>query len=388
MPQHGSFEPPLDLRALRAQAQLIELAAAAVLVRELGTGVILFWNRGAEEVYGWTRAEALGRVSHELLKTEFPQPLAHIEAGLSQHGQWAGELGHTTRDGRHIVVASRWAVARSDLGEPAAYLEVNIDITERKRAEEQLRALADQLARTNAALQAAHETHKSIQSMLAHDLKAPLANVAWHTQVLNRRYRQGRLDPDAIAELVQGISLNVTDAMSVVDELRHMSSAEGTGETLRRERISLLRLTREVVAAGPLGDRPHVRVEGEAATITVETNRAQLNRALANLLDNAAKYTPPDREIVVRIAAEQIDGSTWAVFEVKDHGIGIPVADLPHVFDSHHRGANAAHIPGEGVGLASVKRFVDHEGGALDVKSVEGQGSTFTLRLPRSLAVM
>jgi len=370
---------------LRAQAQLIELAAAAVLVRELGTGVILFWNRGAEEVYGWTRAEALGRVSHELLKTEFAQPLAQVESALQQHGRWAGELGHTTRDGRHIVVASRWAVARDDLGKPTAYLEVNIDITERKRAEEQLRALADELARSNAALQAAHETYRSIQSMLAHDLKAPLANVAWHAQLLSRRYRHGRLDPDAVAELVQAISLNVTDAMSAVDELRDLSTAaEGTGGLLRRQSINLLRLTRELVAAGPLGDRPHVRIESGAGTITLEANRAQLNRALGNLLDNAAKYTPPDREIVVRVAAEQIDGKTWAVFEVEDHGIGIPVADLPHVFDSHRRGANAAHIPGEGVGLASVQWFVDHEGGTVEAHSVEGQGSTFTLRLPRS----
>ncbi len=107
-------------------------------------------------------------------------------------------------------------------------------------------------------------------------------------------------------------SLNVTDAMSAVDELRDLStSAEGTGRTLRRERISLLRLTRELVAAGPLGDRPHVRIESSAGAITVETNRAQLNRAMENLLDNAAKYTPPDREIVVRVSAEQIDGKTW-----------------------------------------------------------------------------
>src|SRR5215471_19449215 len=166
MSQHDTHDEQ-DWRALRFQAQLIELAAAAVLVRELRTGVILFWNRGAEEMYGWTAAEARGRVSHELLTTEFPQPLAHIEATLEQDGRWAGELGHTTRDGRQIVVASRWAVARDDLGMPTAYLEVNIDITERKRAEDQLRAVADELARSNAALQAAHETYRSIQSMLA-----------------------------------------------------------------------------------------------------------------------------------------------------------------------------------------------------------------------------
>jgi signal transduction histidine kinase len=294
-------------------------------------------------------------------------------------------LGHTTRDGRHIVVASRWAVARDDLGRPTAYLEVNIDITERKQAEEQLRALADELAHTNAALEAVHETQKAIHSMLAHDLKGPLANLAWHAQVLNRRYQQGCFDTNAMSELVQAISVNVRDAVSVADELRDLSTfATGTDGGLRRETINVLSLTRELVAAGPLADRSHVRIESGAIPITVETNRGQLSRALGNLLDNAAKYTPPDREIIVRVAAEQIDGKTWAVFEVEDHGLGIPGADLPHVFDRHRRGANAANIPGDGLGLASVRLFVDHEGGTIQVHSVEGQGSTFTIRLLHS----
>jgi PAS domain S-box-containing protein len=376
---------PQDLRALRAQAQLIELAAAAVLVRELGTGVILFWNRGAEEVYGWSASEALGHVSHNLLKTEFPQSLAQVETALLQHGQWAGELGHTTRDGRHIVVASRWAVARDDLGGPTAYLEVNIDITERKQAEEQLRAVAEELARANAALEAVHDRETAIHSMLAHDLKAPLVNVAWHAQVLNRRYQQGCLDADAMSELVQAISVSVTQAMSVANELRDLStSATGTYGMLVRETINVSSLTRELIAAGSLADRSHVRIESGATPITVETNRAQLTRALGNLLDNAAKYTPPDRDIIVRVAAEQIDGKTWAVFEVEDHGSGIPGADLPHVFERRRRGANVANIPGDGLGLASVRLFVDREGGAIQVHSVEGQGSTFTLRLLQS----
>ena len=111
---HGSSEARDDWRVLRAQAQLIELAPLAILVREIGSGAILFWNAGAEEVYGWSKAEALGQVSHELLKTEFPQPLAEIEAILAQQGRWTGELAHRTRAGVHIIVESRWALARDE----------------------------------------------------------------------------------------------------------------------------------------------------------------------------------------------------------------------------------------------------------------------------------
>src|SRR5689334_447808 len=93
---------------LRAQADLVELAPAALLVRDLDTGAIVFWNRGAEELYGWPRAEALGRVSHELLQTEFRRPLVEIEAELEEHGHWEGDLVHTTRDGRRLLISSRW----------------------------------------------------------------------------------------------------------------------------------------------------------------------------------------------------------------------------------------------------------------------------------------
>ena len=75
-------DTPHDWRAIRAQAQLVELAPEAILVREIGSGVILFWNRGAEELYGYTRQQALGQVSHALLRTEFAEPLVDIEARL------------------------------------------------------------------------------------------------------------------------------------------------------------------------------------------------------------------------------------------------------------------------------------------------------------------
>jgi PAS domain S-box-containing protein len=135
-------DPRDDARALRAQAQLVELAPEAILVREIGTGAILFWNTGATEMYGWRRDEVLGRVSHELLATAFPEPLEAIEAELASHGRWEGELMQSTRDHRRITVASRWAVQRDEQGQPVAYLEVNTDVTEQRLAVmEQGRAL-------------------------------------------------------------------------------------------------------------------------------------------------------------------------------------------------------------------------------------------------------
>ncbi len=117
---------------LRKQAALLHLAPAAVMVRDLNSRII-YWNRGAEELYGWTNGEAAGNVSHELLKTEFPIPLAEIQDRIFRESKWEGELLHRKRTGETITVASRWALQKDAEGKPAALLEINIDITERKR---------------------------------------------------------------------------------------------------------------------------------------------------------------------------------------------------------------------------------------------------------------
>ena len=113
--------PAAGARDVQVQAQLLELAADAILVRDVGTGRIRYWNRGAEQLYGWLREEAVGQVAAHLLQTQFPRPIEAIEAELVRTGRWEGELVHTTRDGRQLIVASRWAVQTEDAGFPVAH---------------------------------------------------------------------------------------------------------------------------------------------------------------------------------------------------------------------------------------------------------------------------
>jgi PAS domain S-box-containing protein len=123
--------------ALKEQARILDLAP--VLIRDL-SGRIIFWNSGSEQMYGWSSEEAVGQISHTLLRTELPRPLEEIKAKLFAYGHWEGELVKTRRDGERIVVASHWVLHKNELDEPKAVLEVNNDITERRRAEESLRA--------------------------------------------------------------------------------------------------------------------------------------------------------------------------------------------------------------------------------------------------------
>ena len=138
----------------REQARLLDLSTDAIFVRD-AHDVIIFWNRGADRLYGWTRAEAIGKTSHQLLQTFFPAPLNEIRAALERDGHWEGELVHTTRAGAKVSVASRWARQQDRHGRTIGTLENNTDLTERKRAEEVLRrsqaasmAEAQRLSRT------------------------------------------------------------------------------------------------------------------------------------------------------------------------------------------------------------------------------------------------
>ncbi|MGB3491313.1 MAG: PAS domain S-box protein [Elainellaceae cyanobacterium] len=139
--KHELTERERSQQRLQEQAQLLDLAHDTIMARRLD-GSITFWNQGAEATYGWSRDEALGQISHTLLQTQFPQAQNEIEAELLRRGYWEGELLHTTQAGEHITVASRWALQRDRQGQPIKILEINNDITERKRSEEEQLRLA------------------------------------------------------------------------------------------------------------------------------------------------------------------------------------------------------------------------------------------------------
>ena len=131
-------------QALHELSKVLDLAQ--VLVCDMESHIVL-WNLGSEKLYGFTKGEAVGRIAHELLHTEFPEPLERIEEQLQHTGTWEGELVHRKRDGGRIVVSSLWVLHRDAKGKPARILEVNSDITARKKAEELLAGQAVELAR-------------------------------------------------------------------------------------------------------------------------------------------------------------------------------------------------------------------------------------------------
>ncbi len=159
---------------LTEQAKVLDLAQ--VMVRDT-TGRIVLWNKGAEKLYGYSRQEAIGQISHDLLQTELPEPLEQIEETLNREGTWEGELVHRKRDGNHLVVASVWVLHRDAEGRPLRVLEANTDITARKQAEKKLAGQAkeltrqaDELARAQKALETKSLMLQSVLDSMAEGL--------------------------------------------------------------------------------------------------------------------------------------------------------------------------------------------------------------------------
>jgi PAS domain S-box-containing protein len=157
---------------LREQANLLDLTHDTVFVRDM-KDVITYWNRGAEERYGWSSEEAVGRVTHELTQTSFPAPLEEINAELLKTGRWEGELIHTRRDGTTVTVASRWALQRDETQKPIAILETNNDISDRKRG------------------QALFTGEKRLLEMIA--TRVPLEEILTRLCLIIEEYRSGTL---------------------------------------------------------------------------------------------------------------------------------------------------------------------------------------------------
>src|SRR5260370_30979917 len=132
-------------------------------------GVLTYWNRAAEELYGWTAEQALGKVAHDLLRTVFPAPASEIFAELVRAGRWEGDLVQTQADGTRVLVASRWSLQRDERQRPLAILETNNDITPRRRAEEALRQ-----ARADLAYVSRVTTLGELSASLAHEVNQPI----------------------------------------------------------------------------------------------------------------------------------------------------------------------------------------------------------------------
>ncbi len=351
---------------MRRQAALIELSPDATIVQD-GEGRITFWSRGAEALYGWTREQALGRTTGELLHTR--PDVSGIRQLVLEQGRATCELAHTTRDGREVTVESRWLAQPSGPGGTIEFLESNTDITERKKAEEALRR-ADQ--------------HKSrFLATLSHELRNPLAPIRYALQVLAQAsVSAGAVNDGGSSQAIGVIERQLAHLVRLVDDLLDLTRIASNKIRLRKRLVRLDGIVGQAVEAA----LPAVEQAGQELVISMpprqvwlEADAERLAQVLINLLNNAARYTPDGGTITVAAAVEGDE----VVLSVKDTGIGLRKEDLPRLFEMFSQVGGEGRGGGLGIGLALVKGIVELHGGAVEARSAGvGLGSEFLARLP------
>jgi len=352
-------------KSLAERARLLDLTNDAVLVRDLNDR-ILYWNRGAEQMYGWASQDAIGTVTHELLTTVHPGPVAEILKITHHEGRWAGELTHTTRDGRHIVVASRWALDHDEHGKPVSVLEINTDITEHRR-------LLDDLKN-------ADRRKDVFLATLAHELRNPLAPLRNGLQMM----KLAGTDHAEAEKARAMMERQLAQMVRLVDDLLDVSRITRDRLELKPERMELasaVRHAQESVLSLCEAAGHALNVSLPTSQIILQADPVRIAQIIGNLLTNACKYTGKNDVITLNVEREGSD----AVLSVQDNGIGIPGPMLERIFELFTQVDQTGERAqgGLGIGLSLVKRLVEMHGGSVSAHSEgEGKGSRFVVRLP------
>ena len=268
---------------IRLQADLLNLAHDAIFVRDPASRVT-FWNTGAEELYGWAEQEALGRVSHVLLKTRYPVDLATIEAQVARDGQWEGELAHTRRDGGTVIVESRWAGVRDEQGHATAIMEINRDITRRRELEQAEHAVyAETAARLTFMQQVLDALPSGIYLVYGREARLLLANRAT-ASVWGAQWPTDQPMLEFLA--ANGIALFDAQGYPMPPEQYATLRAVGRGETVLQQQEAIRRPGGSslpvLVSALPLPQPPgtdQLGPSGEAMALVIHQDVTALKEA-------------------------------------------------------------------------------------------------------------
>ncbi len=354
---------------LRDQASLLDLAHDAILVRNMQSAIV-FWNRGATETYGFTREEALGRFPHELLRTKFPESLENIIRQVMEHQRWEGELRHTTATGKEIVVESLWALKADAQGKPSGLLEINRDITERKRAEEALRANMERLELINAELQ-------EFAFVASHDLQEPLRKIQTFGSMLQTRCETALDDSGQV--YLDRVLKSATRMRLLLDDLLQYSRVAARPEPFKR--VNLMKTVRE--AADVFEEQ--IKQEGAKLEIgdlpVIAADEGQMIRLFQNLIGNALKFRSAAQPVIQIYAHCSSHGRGYCDICVKDNGIGFEQRYADLIFKPFQR-LHGRIYEGTGMGLAICRKIAERHGGTIRADSEPGAGAAFTIRLP------
>jgi len=356
---------------IREQAELLDHAPDAILVRDLDHN-ILFWNKGAETMYGWSASEAIGSNARELLFKEPSAPFEEARLVVIERGAWSGELHQIRRDGAEIIVESRWKLVRDDQGSPSSILIINSDVTERKRLEAQfLRAQR-------------MESIGTLAGGIAHDLNNVLSPILMAIDML-----QLKATDEASKKWLEVLRTNAERGGNMVHQV--LSFARGVeGERvplqpkhLIKEIVKILRetLPKSIEITHNLPDDLWI----------ISADATQMHQVLMNLCVNARDAMPDGGLISIKAENTLVDENyarmhieakpgRFVMVTVSDTGPGMSLEIQSRIFEPFF--TTKEMTKGTGLGLSTAVTIVKSHGGFINVYSEIHKGSQFALYLP------
>jgi PAS domain S-box-containing protein len=379
-------------QVLSERAKLLDLSNDAILIRD-GSDRITYWNKSASELYGYSREEATGCVTHELLHTEFPESLERITEQLNRDGRWAGQLIHRRKDGSQILVASRWALNRDDVGNRNCVLETNNDITQQKQleselrgSEERLRVLANELE--NKVRVRTHQLEQRNAEVIQQSEQLRELSIRLQQTQDDERRRIARELHDSAGQVVTVLGMNLA---CIKQQVGRNSKAR---KAIDESRELVHQLSKEIRTMSYLLHPPLLDENGLSGAIQ------WFIRGLAERSGLKSKLIIPkdfgrlsdDLEVTIfRIVQECLtnihrhsESKTAAIhlsrsgesvsLEIQDEGKGIPAEKLAEI--QGHR---------TGVGITGMRERVRHLNGTIDIQS-NPNGTKISVRLPVATA--
>ncbi|KPQ44324.1 MAG: sensory transduction histidine kinase [Candidatus Methanoperedens nitroreducens] len=358
---------------VREQAALLEKAQDAILVRNLEDS-ITYWNKSAQRLYGWTAQEAIGKNASELLYKDIEDSSRHIEARKSvvERGEWNGDLYHVTKDGREIIVESRWTLMHDNKGKPKSILAINTDITEKKKLEEQfLRAQR-------------MESVGTLAGGIAHDINNVLTPIMLSLELLKEKFTDNKSQ-----QLIDILDRSAKRGASLIKQVQ--SFARGVeGERMPLQTAHLISEIRQI-AQETFPRSIEIMTDIQKDLWTISGDATQLHQVLMNLCVNARDAMPDGgiltisaRNIFIDEDYTHIDIEArvghYIVIAVTDTGAGIPPKIMDRMFEPFF--TTKENGKGTGLGLSTALGIVKSHGGFINVYSEAGKGTTFKVHLP------
>jgi two-component system cell cycle sensor histidine kinase/response regulator CckA len=356
---------------IREQASLLDKAQDAIVVKDLKNRFI-YWNKGAERLYGWTAEEAIGKNAFELLyKGESPL-LIEAQKSVIEMGEWSGELHKVTKDGKEIIAESRWTLVHDNEGKPKSILIINTDITEKKKLESQL-LRAQRM-----------ESIGTLAGGIAHDLNNLMTPMMLSLQMLKQKFKD-----EQSQKLLTILEKNSQRGADLIKQVLSFSrGVEGEYKPLQSKHIIS---EIEKVLKETFPRNIEIRTDMQEDLWTIAGDTTQLHQVLMNLCVNACDAMSDGG--ILNISAENIfvdenytrmyveaKVGSYVAIAVSDTGTGIPPEILDRIFEPFFTTKELGK--GTGLGLSTALAIVKSHGGFVNVYSEVGNGTKFKVYLP------